>query len=301
MYKQIARNKRISIYFTLAFLGLVLALGGLIGYTYFGDVLIGVILATLIGSVYVIINLLTATKVTLALNRAKKITSRDQAPILYDIVEDMALVAKIPMPKIYIVDEHAPNAFAAGLTPKTACVAVTTGLLSSLNREELEGVIAHEVSHIQNYDVRLMTVVLALVSLLVITSQLLLRFSYIFGLGRNSNDRNNNSNNPLALVFLVLTILGLVLAPIIGTIIQFSISRNREYLADASAVELTRNPQGLIQALKKISQYSNAPQQEVPEAYEMLYFSTLKNKKQKKDFFATHPPIEERIKRLESM
>lgn len=301
MYKQIARNKRISVFFIFIFFALILLLGGLVGYSYFGDVLWGVILATLIGSIYVGVNLLTATKVTLALNQAKKITSRDQAPMLYDIVEDMALVAKIPMPKIYIVDETAPNAFATGLSPKTACVAVTTGLLSTLTREELEGVIAHEVSHIQNYDVRLMTVVLALVSLLVIASQLLLRFSYIFGLGRSNNDRNNNSNNPLAIVFLIITILAIILAPIIGTIIQFSISRNREYLADASAVELTRNPQGLIQALKKISQYSSDPQREVPEAYEMLYFDTPKNKKQKKDFFATHPPIVERIKRLESM
>jgi len=221
----------------------------------------------------------------------KQIESRDQCPPLWDAVETMSLAAGIPMPRVYISPDPSPNAFAAGATPEQAMVCVNQGLLEILDKEELEGVIAHEISHIRNLDVRTMTFAAVLAGGIVILAQGLSRI-LLFGGGNN----NNNSNNPLAVVGLVASLLAILLAPLMAMMIQMSISRQREFLADASAAELTRYPQGLASALQKISG-STVPPRYHEQAIAHLYISQPGGKK-KTSWFSTHPDPQERIQKL---
>lgn len=194
------------------------------------------------------------------------------------------------MPRIYIIDDPSPNAFATGISPKSGAVAVTTGLMNRLNREEIEGVLAHEVAHIRNYDIRLSTIAVALVSAIAILSDIGMRF-FIF-----SGGRNNNNKHPLIMIIALLLVL---LAPIIAVVMQLAISRNREYLADASAVELTRNPEALATALERITD-THTPVEEASSSTASLYFADPLKKKAA-SLFSTHPPADERVRRLRQM
>jgi heat shock protein HtpX len=232
-------------------------------------------------------------KLVLALNNAHP-ANRQQHFDYYTVVENLSLAYQIPMPQIYIIDSPALNAFATGRDPEHAYVCVTSGLIEKLNRTQLEGVIAHELSHIKNYDIRLMMVVSLLIGTLSILTNLAYRTR---GLGsRRSRDNESSASGVLALVGLFL----LIFSPLIAQLIQLALSRQREYLADASGVKLTRQPQGLIEALKIISQDPDILHS-ASTATASLYISNPFKNSKIASLFSTHPPIEERIKRLEQM
>jgi len=290
LYEQIQRNKTKTIFIVTFFVAFVLAVGAAFSYVMYGDFFVGMILASLISIVYVSIILASSTNVVMKMNHAKEIKSVEDHRFLWHTVENMSMVAQIQMPKIFIITDPSPNAFATGLSPKSGAVAVTSGLMDMLNREEIEGVIAHEIAHIKNYDVRLSTIALALVSIIAIISDLGSRMLFF------SRGRNNQKQSP---VVMIIAIILLVLAPIIAMITNMAISRNREYLADASAAELTRNPWALASALENITGVQT-PVKEASNSSAPLYFSDPL-KKRVKGLFSTHPDPKERIRRLKNM
>jgi heat shock protein HtpX len=229
-----------------------------------------------------------------------KPVSRDEHRELWNIVENLSITAGLPMPKLYIVDDPAPNAFATGRNPEHAAVAVTTGLLAMLDRTELEGVLAHELSHVGNRDMLVMTVAVVLAGFIAIVADILMR-SMLYGGGRGGGDNKGN------VLFVVLAIVGIILAPIAAKLIQMAVSRKREYLADASGALLTRYPEGLASALEKISTYAH-PMKRASHATAHLFISDPFGKEGKKSFaqkigglFQTHPPAEDRIRILRGM
>ena len=297
LFDQIASNKRRTWLLLIAFFGLLALLGAAIGYLWLRSAVGGVLLALIIGAIYAGVMIFQSTEVVMAMNGAREV-SEQEAPELYHIVQDMAMVAQIPMPRVYIVEDSSPNAFATGSKPENAAVAATTGILQIMNREELEGVIGHEVSHIRNYDIRISTIAVALASAITLLSSLAGRMMW-FGDGRrSSNDRDNDSG--LGIILLIVSLIAIVLAPLAATLVQLAISRQREFLADASSVELTRNPQGMINALLKLD-HSEPMEHHVDDASAALYISDPKKEGSLKKLFYTHPPISERVERLRHM
>lgn len=296
LYNQISSNKRRTVVLLIVFFMLLAAIGAAVGYLWLGDMTFGVVIAVIIGAIYAMSMIFQSTNVVMSMNHAREVTEQE-APQLYHIVEDMAMVAQIPMPRVFIIEDQSLNAFATGSSPENAAVAATTGLLAVMNREELEGVIGHEVSHIRNYDIRISTIAVALASAITLLSSLGSRMIWFGGGRRRSDDRDNGTG---LLVFLF-SILSLILAPLAATLVQLAISRQREYLADASSVELTRNPQGMINALQKLQQ--SAPmQQPVDAASAALYINDpIKKEKRLTSLFSTHPSISDRIERLRQM
>jgi heat shock protein HtpX len=297
MYSQIAANKRRSFFLLVGFIVFVGGLGYVLSNA-FGRP--GFFIPTLIFAVvYAAISYFASAKIALAMSGAKPIAKKD-APELYRIVENLSIAAGLPMPQVYIIDDPSPNAFATGRDPHHAVVAVTTGILALLDKTELEGVIAHELSHVGNYDIRFMALVVALVSIVALLSDLFLRLSF----WSNLDDDDNGGSNPL---MLAVGIIGALLAPLVASLVQLAISRRREYLADASGALLTRYPDGLANALAKIA---HDPQglKHVNSATAPLYISNpLKGRKgggfgqTLANLFSTHPPTEERIRRLHEM
>jgi len=231
-------------------------------------------------------------KIALSLNNAKQIEKSDN-PELWNITENLAITAGLPMPRLYIMDEPAPNAFATGRNPEHSAIAVTSGLLHILDRTELEGVIAHEMSHIGNRDILVMSVTVVLVGVLTLVADLFLRFTIFGGRGRDSRDGGGA-------IMLVVGIVMLIVAPIAGLIIKSAISRKREFLADASGALLTRYPEGLANALRKISSYAGK-MRKANHATAHMFISNPFGAKGRKGFnklFATHPPMEERVEQL---
>ena len=296
LYNQISSNKRRTVVLLIVFFMLLAAIGAAVGYLWLGDMTFGVVIAVIIGAIYAMSMIFQSTNVVMSMNHAREVTEQE-APQLYHIVEDMAMVAQIPMPRVFIIEDQSLNAFATGSSPENAAVAATTGLLAVMNREELEGVIGHEVSHIRNYDIRISTIAVALASAITLLSSLGSRMVWFGGGRRRSDDRDNGTG---LLVFLF-SILSLILAPLAATLLQLAISRKREYLADASSVELTRNPQGMINALQKLQQ--SAPMQHpVDAASAALYINDpIKKEERLTSLFSTHPSISDRIERLRQM
>nr|WP_235788372.1 zinc metalloprotease HtpX [Salipaludibacillus sp. CUR1] len=290
LYEQIRKNKTKTIFIVTFFVAFVLVVGAAFSYVMYGDLISGVVLAALLSVVYVSIILASSTNVVMRMNHAREIKSAEQHRFLWHTVENMAMVARIPMPRVFIIKDASPNAFATGMSPKSGAVAVTTGLMDTLNREELEGVIAHEIAHIKNYDVRLSTIALALVSVIAIISDFGSRMLFFSRGGRNQKQ------SP---VVLIIALVLLIVAPLIAMMINMAISRNREYLADASGAELTRNPWALASALEKITGV-RTPVKEASTSSAPLYFSDPL-KKGMKGLFSTHPDPRERIKRLKEM
>jgi heat shock protein HtpX len=288
MYTQVAQNKRNSILLILGFVVLVGVLDYVFARAFGQPTLFGPIL--LIGIAYALISYFFSSQIALAMSGAREVEKKD-APDLYRIVENLSITAGLPMPKVYIVDDPSPNAFATGRDPQHAIVAVTSGILPLLEKDELEGVIAHELSHVGNYDIRFMAVVVALVSVVAVISDLFLRISFW------SRDDREEGNQ----IFFILGIVGAILAPIVAAIIQFAVSRQREYLADASGALLTRYPDGLADALAKIGGQNQPPMQHANSATSPLYISNPLKGRSLAGLFDTHPPIEDRIKRLRQM
>ncbi|WP_373894923.1 zinc metalloprotease HtpX [Virgibacillus sp. CBA3643] len=294
LYQQINQNKRKTVMLVVLFSVLVLVVGWAIGYLFNNDWVSGIVITLIVLAIYIPITLKTAGSQVLNMSGSKEI-QREDHPQLFGVVEELSLAARIPMPKVYIVNDSAPNAFATGIKPEKGAVAFTTGLLDRLNREELSGVAAHEIAHIRNYDIRLMTISVALVGVIVLVANIGSRMM-LFGGGRRGG---NNKNNP---IIMILAILLVILAPLAAQFVKLAVSRNREYLADASAVELTRNPKGLINALTKISQDPNDVK-DAKEATASMYISNPFKKKRKKKsaMWSTHPPMESRIEQLQNM
>src|ERR671933_2052743 len=297
---RISANKRNSLLLIAGFLGFVTVFGYVIGYAWLGDptrALFGLVLALVVGTFSGLATYYGGDRMVLAASQAKEIT-HDDAPILFNVVEEMAIASGLPMPKVYIIEDSAPNAFATGRDPEHASVAVTSGLLQKLNRDELQGVIAHEMSHVGNFDIRYAMLVGILVGTTVLISDFFLRGLW-FGGGRGGR---REGGGQLQFIMLLIAIVLAILAPLFARLLQLSISRQREYLADASAVQLTRNPKGLADALQKIS-----GDQEVLEvanratAHLYIVNPIKKFEKRSRGLFSTHPPIEERIKILRSM
>lgn len=293
LYQQIAMNKRRTIYVMAGFTLLVALIGAAVGRLFAGSAAGGVVIALIIALIYTSVMIGQSTDVVMRMNNAHEITSADQFPALWHVVEDMALVAQVPMPRVFVIDDPSPNAFATGNNPEHAAVAATTGLLQLMDREQLEGVMAHEMTHVRNYDIRLQTIALALASAI----GLLVNFAshaWWFG-GANRDDDRRDGGGALVMVGSLLLI---ILAPLAASIAQMALSRNREYLADAGAVELTRNPQGMIRALEALK---GAPaMQNADPNSSALYINEPAGEKFS-HLFDTHPPLDARIERLKQM
>jgi heat shock protein HtpX len=299
--ERIAVNRRSSLLLIAAFLAFVAVFGYVIGYAWIGDpvgALFGLGLAFVVGAISGVATYYGGARMVLAASRAKEIT-HDDAPVLFNVVEEMTIAAGLPMPKVYIIDDSAPNAFATGRDPEHASVAVTSGLLKKLNRDELQGVIAHEMSHVGNFDIRYAMLVGVLVGTTVLISDFFLRGLW-FGGGRGGGGREGGGYAQL--IMMVVAILLAILAPLFARLLQLSISRQREYLADASAVRLTRNPKGLADALQKIGGDREVLEAANRATAHLYIVNPVKGfEKRAKGLFSTHPPIDERIQILRSM
>lgn len=291
LYTHQASNVRKTWLLMAVVLGIIVALGWVFSQAY-GDatILYGAVILSVVMNIF---SYWFSDKVALSLSGAKEV-SREQAPELHRIVENLAITAGLPKPRVYLINDPAPNAFATGRDKDHAAVAVTSGLLERLNRTELEGVIAHELSHIGNRDILISTIVVVLVGLIAILSDIFLR-SMVWGGGRRDSKGGGG-------VFILIGIVLAILSPLIATLIRLAISRKREFLADASGALLTRYPEGLASALEKISSYQ-APMQKASNATAHLFIANpfgASGFKGLHRLFMTHPPVEERVQVLRS-
>lgn len=285
MYRAIAKNKRNTVFIILLFLLIIGGLAALAAYIY-NDVTI-VVITLVIATGYALIQYFAAGSQALALSGAHQIQKADN-PRLYRIVENLSITTGTPMPKVYIINDPAPNAFATGRDPEHASVAATTGLLELLDDSELEGVMAHEIGHVRNYDIRVSMIVFGLVVAVGFIADMLMRMAW-FG-GRN----NNSGGNPIVLVF---GLVAFLVAPLVAAVVQAAVSRQREYLADATGALTTRHPDALASALQKLADYGR-PMQRQNSTMAHMWISDPTKPGVMDRLFSTHPPIPERIKRL---
>jgi heat shock protein HtpX len=257
----------------------------------------GIFYAVVIGAaVYTIIQFFVAGRQALAITGARQIQRADN-PRLYNVVENLSITTGLPMPKVYIINDPAPNAFSTGRDPKHAAVAATSGLLDMMTDSELEGVMAHEMGHVQNYDIRVSTIVFGLVVLIGFIADVLLRLSFFGGFGGNNRGGGGGGSNPILLIG---SIVALVISPILAALIQAAISRQREYLADASSAMITRNPPELESALQKLGQYGR-PMRRQNSSMAHMWVADPNKPGLIGRLFGTHPPIPDRIARLEKI
>ena len=290
IYKEISSNQRRTIILVFFFFVLVIFLGLVLGAVW-GSSYFGLGLAVVVGGLYFLFSWYGGSKAILTMMHAKE-AAKPKYTYVINTVEGLAIAAGVPMPKVYVIDDSALNAFATGRDPAHAAVTVTTGLLEKLNKLELEGVLAHELSHIKNYDIRVMMLAAVMVGLTVLLSDFILRSFWMGGRGER---REGN----LGVFLLVIGIVMAILAPLIGELIKLAISRKREYLADASGALLTRYPQGLADALRKIKGDPDPLVDYANRATAHLFISSPFRKGAWNSVFSTHPPIDERIRKLE--
>ncbi|MGZ6005491.1 MAG: zinc metalloprotease HtpX [Candidatus Saccharimonadales bacterium] len=292
MYSQIAANKRKTVVIMFAFVLFVGLIGLIFSEWQSGSPALTpyVLLGALI---YAVISYYSGSRLSLAVNGAQEITKRDN-PRLFRVVENIAITDGLPTPKVYIINDPAPNAFATGRNPNTSSVCVTNGLLEIMDDKELEGVIAHEMGHVKNYDIRVSMVAFAMVAVIAILADVMIRMTWFGGGRRNNSDGEGNQ------IFFLLGILAAILAPVIATMIQLAISRQREYLADATGALTTRYPEGLVSALAKIEKTGSALKRQNTATAHFFFANPLKGHSIT-NLFSTHPPIPDRIKRLQEM
>jgi heat shock protein HtpX len=304
VHEQIAANKRKTVLLFVVAIAFTALIGYAIGFLFFRGGIAGVVIATILAVVLSLGSYFAGDRIVLASTGAREVTA-EQEPRLHNIVEGIAIAAGVPKPRVYVVPEQAPNAFATGRDPEHSSVAVTQGLLDIMNRVELEGVIGHEMSHVLDRDILVGTVVATVVGAAVLMSEFFMR-SWFWSGGRMGGRREGgDSGGIIVLVLFAVGIVLLILAPLAGQLIKLSVSRNREYLADAQGVLLTRYPPGLISALEKIRDAPHAMRSannatahlwlEQPSRVPGQETSTMEK------LFSTHPPIEERIQRLKEM
>jgi heat shock protein HtpX len=298
VYDRIDQNRRNTLLLMAVFVALVaccaIAIGIVLGMPYpYAPLLIIPFLIFALFSYY------SSSRITLAISRAREVRKEDE-PELFRTVENLCIGAGLPMPKVYIIEDGSPNAFATGRNPDNAVVCVTRGLLHKLDRLELEGVIAHELSHVGNYDIRLMTIVVVFVGLVALMADLMLRLT-LWGAGSRRGNRGR-SGGSAALIIYGVALVAIILTPIAAQLLRFSISRQREYLADASAAVLTRYPEGLARALEKIAADPD-PLEAANKATAHLYINNPlhEHKSFLNNLFSTHPPIQERVRLLRAM
>jgi heat shock protein HtpX len=285
MYSEIAANKRKTWLIIALFVVIIGALGWIVSNIYGNPSFL--YLAFVVGGVYALIQYFAAAKLATAMNGAHEVTKK-QEPRLYRTVENLAITTGMPMPKVYVIEDRAPNAFATGRDPKHAVVAASRGLLDIMEDDELEAVMAHEMGHVKNFDIRVMMIVFGLVSAIGLIADIIL---HMFWFG------NNRNSNPM------LVILGLaaaILAPIVAIMVQMAVSRRREYLADSTGALTTRYPEGLASALEKIQRAGSVMKRQNTATAHLFFANPLKGRGFAK-LFSTHPPIEGRIKRLRKM
>lgn len=285
MYRAIRRNKVNSFLIILLFVAIIGGLGWLAGYIYGSPTMVYVVVGVSIA--FAVFQYFMAGRQAISMSGAQEITEADN-PRLYRVVENLAITTGMPMPKVYVVQDPAPNAFATGRDPEHAMVAATTGLLDIMSDSELEGVMAHELGHVRNYDIRVSMIVYGLVVAVGMISDLLVRMIFF--------SRNNN-NNPIVMVF---GIIAMLVAPIIATVVQLAVSRQREYLADATGAMTTRHPEALASALHKLSEYGRPMQKQQSSMAHMWIADPLRPGIMQR-MFATHPPIPDRVRRLLDM
>lgn len=302
MYTEIAKNKRNSSLLVFAFILVTIGISWVFARALDSPIILYV--ATSISILYSWISYFNSDKMVLAVSGAREVKKAD-SPELYRVVENLAITAGLPTPRVYIISDSAPNAFATGRDPEHAVVCVTEGLLQKLDKRELEGVIAHELSHIGNYDIRMMSLIAVLVSVIALLSDFFLRWGFFFG---GDRDDNNNNGGQAQVIFMLLAIVLAIVAPIIGLLIQLAVSRKREYLADASGALLTRYPDGLASALKKIAGDTEPLEAANKATANMYIINPLRANVEGKGgksfaakLFSTHPPTADRIKRLSEM
>lgn len=294
MYNEIASNKRKSVFLMMVFIAIIIALGYVFSRATGDQSYAGVWFAILLSFGMTALSYFQGDKIALWTSGAKQI-SADDNKYLYRMVENLSITSGMPVPKIYIIEDPAINAFATGRKPELASIAVTRGALEKLTNEELEGVLAHELSHIQNYDIRFMTLVAVLVGSISILAHIFLRSNLWSGRRRESN-----GGGQAMAIFMIVGVVLAILSPLIAELIKLAISRRREYLADASGSLMTRFPEGLANALEKI-RIDNLPLKQASPATAHLFFSNPLKGKTLSGLLSTHPPIEERIKRLREM
>jgi heat shock protein HtpX len=287
-YKEIASNKRKTVIIMAVFVLFIVALSWLFNAAFGGtpSLTIGVLIGA---GLYALITYFSGMRMSLAVNGAREIKKSDN-PRLWRIVENLAITDGLPMPRVFIMDDPAPNAFATGRDPNHAAVCATTGILDIMTDTELEGVFAHELGHVKNYDIRVSMVAFALTAVISLMADIMLRLTWF----RDDNRGNNNQ------VMLLLGVVGAILAPLVATMIQLAISRKREYLADATGALTTRYPDGLASALEKIAQTGSAMRKQNTATAHLFFANPLK-KSSLANLFSTHPPIEDRIARLRGM
>lgn len=290
MYSAVAANKRKTWFIMAMFIAIIALLGWVFSNLYGGGDFSYVYLALAAAAIYALIQYFLAAKIATAMNGAHEIQKRDN-PRLWRTVENLAITAGMPMPKVYIMDDPAPNAFATGRDPKHAVVAATTGLLEIMDDTELEAVMAHEMSHVRNYDIRVMMIVFGLVSAIGLIADLLLHMMWFGG------DDEDRQPNP---IFIALGIAAAILAPLVATLVQLAVSRRREYLADSSGALLTRYPEGLASALEKIAHFGSTTRHQNTATAHLFFANPLRANFAAR-LFSTHPPVEERIAKLRNM
>ncbi|MFH1377046.1 MAG: zinc metalloprotease HtpX [Candidatus Woesearchaeota archaeon] len=295
MYNEISKNKWNSYILIVFFVLIVSAIGYFLGY-YWGSPYFGFGLAFFIAVIYTAITFSSGDKMILSSTGAREL-KRSEYPFLWHTIDGLAIAAGIPKPKAYVIDSPALNAFATGKSPKSASITVTTGLLEKMNRQELEGVIAHEMSHIKNYDIRFMMFTVALVGVVVLLSHIFLRSLWF---GGHSGRKDSGGAN---IVFIIIGLVLVILSPILVQLIRLAISRKREYLADASGAMLTRYPEGLASALEKIKEDPKSKIEKASKGNAALFISNPLKKEKKSDssWWSTHPPLTNRIQRLRNM
>lgn len=286
MYKQIAANKRNTIFLMIGFVVFISLIGCIFAYAFKDWHVSAYVLV--ISTAYALIQYFLATSLAVAMTGAKEVQKKD-SPRLYRVVENLSITTGLPMPKVYVIDDPAPNAFATGRDPNHAIVAATTGLIDIMDDNELTAVMAHEMSHVKNYDIRVSMIVFGLVCLVGFISDLGLRMFYY-------RDRDDEERSPIGFIIILITS---ILAPIAASLAQFAISREREYLADMSAAKITRYPEGMISALKKLDEHAR-PMKRQNSATAAMYINNPFKKGVISKLFSTHPPIEDRIERLEN-
>jgi heat shock protein HtpX len=303
-YREIARNRRNSLILVFVVALVLAALGAAIGYaTGFGWG--GVVVALVVASVMSVGSYFAGDRLVLLSSGAREVplaNPPDQVKQLVNVVTEMGIAGGLPMPKVYVIEDSAPNAFATGRDPRHASIAVTTGLLQKMDREQLQGVIAHEMSHVGNYDIRFTLLVGVLVGSIALLADWFLRFTFWGGGRRGGGDRDRGGGGGLALILFVVAILLAIVAPIIGRAVQLAVSRRRESLADVSAVELTRNPLGLARALRTIADDPEVLEVANRATQHLYIVNPIKSfETRSKSMWDTHPPISERIAVLRSL
>jgi len=284
MYSAISANKRNTVIIMIVFLLIIGGLGWLAGAVYRSYVV--TVVVVVIAAIYALVQFFAASRLAMAVNGGHEIQKKD-APEVYRLVENLTIATGLPMPRIFIIDDPAPNAFTTGRNPDNAMLAVTTGLLEIMDKREVEAVLAHEISHVKNYDILVNMVVFGLVSAIGMLCDLFLRMTFF---GRNSRDNNNQ-------IMLVFGLVAMILAPIVAMLVQLAVSRQREYLADASGVLTTRDPEGLAMALEKLKTASQPMRRQNSSTAHLWFANPMKSGFLAK-LFSTHPPLDDRIKRL---